>query len=249
MLSTIGLHGRYLNRTTLFGLDLHRPWTLLVLTGCGVALLLAASRADLVAAADAERRRIERDLHDGTQQRLVSLAMNLGITRASTTGLPDSAREAIENAHDEAKQALSELRDFVRGLHPAVLDDLGLDAALSGVTARCPVPVRLRTDLPQRLPDQIEQVAYFVVSEALTNAVKHAEASTVEADVRQVPSFSGRGRLRVVVRDDGRGGARPDRGSGLRGLAQRVASVDGTLHLDSPLGGPTTIRVELPCEL
>ncbi len=204
---------------------------------------LSQSRAGAVDAADAERRRIERDLHDGTQQRLVSLAMNLGMAREELTDLPEPAREAIASAHDEAKQALSELRDFVRGLHPAVLNDRGLDAALSGITARSPVPVRLTVNVPERCSPTIEAIAYFVVSEALTNTAKHAQATGAQVTVERSGD-----RLRIVVGDDGRGGATVDRGSGLLGLAQRVASVDGHLILDSPVGGPTIIAVELPCE-
>ncbi|MGK5678268.1 histidine kinase [Actinoplanes sp. URMC 104] len=212
---------------------------------------LARSRADIIAATDAERRRIERDLHDGAQQRLVSLAMNLGMARATLTDTPEPARRAIEAAHDEATQALAELREFVRGLHPAVLDDRGLDAALSGITARAPLPVRLTVAVPSRCSPVIEAIAYFVVSEALTNIAKHAHASRAEVTVERVAD-----RLRVVVADDGRGGAtlgatrgRPGDGdgTGLRGLAQRAASVDGTFTLHSPAGGPTTITVELPC--
>jgi signal transduction histidine kinase len=204
---------------------------------------LARSRAGAVDAADAERRRIERDLHDGAQQRLVSLAMNLGMARAA---LDDAAapatRQAITQAHEEAKRALAELRDLVRGLHPAVLADRGLDAALSGLAARSPVPVRLRVDLPRRCSPTIEAVAYFIVAEVLTNAAKHAGATQVTVDVVSAGS-----RLRMVIVDNGRGGADPARGSGLRGLAQRTASVDGTLRVDSPAGGPTRIEVELPC--
>ncbi|MDQ7903613.1 sensor domain-containing protein [Phytohabitans sp. ZYX-F-186] len=206
--------------------------------------LLSRSRAELVEAADAERRRIERDLHDGMQQRLVSLAMNLGLARASFPDAPDPLRDALARSHDDAKLALSELRDVVRGLYPAVLDNLGLDAALSGVAARSPVPARLRVDLPRRPPVAIEAVAYFVVSEALANVAKHSGATSVEVAVHLLESGD---RLRVVIADDGRGGARPERGTGLRGLAQRVSSVDGTLDIDSPDGGPTTITVELPC--
>ncbi|QYC44758.1 Signal transduction histidine-protein kinase/phosphatase DegS [Nonomuraea coxensis DSM 45129] len=203
---------------------------------------LTESRAGVIDAADAERRRIERDLHDGAQQRLVSLAMNLGLARATLTDLPEPAREAIERAHEEAKQALKELRDFVRGLHPAVLNDQGLDAALSGVAARAPFPVRLRVDIERRVTPTIEAVAFFIVSEALTNIAKHAAAKRAEVSVRREHD-----RLHVLVHDDGCGGARMDAGTGLRGLAQRVDAVDGTLRLSSPLGGPTTIEVDLPC--
>ncbi|TMR94612.1 sensor histidine kinase [Nonomuraea basaltis] len=204
---------------------------------------LTESRAGVIDAADAERRRIERDLHDGAQQRLVSLAMNLGLARATLTDLPEPAREAIVQAHEEAKQALKELRDFVRGLHPAVLNDQGLDAALSGVAARAPFPVKLRVDIEWRATPTIEAVAFFIVSEALTNIAKHAAATKAEVRVRRE-----RDRLHVLVYDDGCGGARLDGGTGLRGLAQRIDSVDGTLRLSSPLGGPTTIEVDLPCE-
>ncbi|MEV0167184.1 signal transduction histidine kinase [Nonomuraea fuscirosea] len=204
---------------------------------------LTESRAGVIDAADAERRRIERDLHDGAQQRLVSLAMNLGLARATLTDLPDPAREAIEQAHEEAKQALKELRDFVRGLHPAVLNDQGLDAALSGVAARAPFPVRLRVDIERRTTPTIEAVAFFTVSEALTNIAKHAAATKAEVSVRRE-----RDRLHVLVYDDGCGGARMEGGTGLRGLAQRIDAVDGSLRLSSPLGGPTTIEVDLPCE-
>ena len=204
---------------------------------------LARSRAEIVAATDAERRRIERDLHDGTQQRLVSLAMHLGMARTSLTDADEPARQAIAKAHDEAVAALAELREFVRGLHPAVLNDRGLDAALPGIVARAPLPVRLRVDMASRCSPSIEAVAYFVVSEALTNVAKHARASHGEVTVER------RGdRLLVVVSDDGQGGAAPAAGSGLDGLAQRAAAVDGTLAIDSPPGGPTRITVELPCE-
>ena len=201
---------------------------------------LARTRSAAIAAADAERRRIERDLHDGAQQRLVALAMTLGMARNE---LPDGpARETIGQAHQQAKEALTELRGFVRGLHPAVLDDRGLDAALSGLIAGLPQPVELRVDVPRRCPPVIEAIAYFVVSEALTNITRHARAERVEvAVVRQ------RGWLRLIVNDDGVGGAVDRPGSGLRGLAQRVGSVDGRFRLTSPPGGPTRVEVELPC--
>jgi signal transduction histidine kinase len=204
---------------------------------------LARSRAEVVAATDAERRRIERDLHDGAQRRLVSLAMQLGMARASLgDDVPEPLRQVIEQAHDEATEALAELRQLVRGLHPAVLDDRGLDAALSGIAATAPLPVRLRVDAGARCAPAIEAVAYFVVSEALTNVAKHADATRAEVTVERVSD-----RLRIVVADDGRGGATPDGGTGLRGLTQRAAAVDGTLTVDSPAGGPTRITVELPC--
>jgi signal transduction histidine kinase len=210
---------------------------------------LARSRADLVAAADAERRRIERDLHDGAQQRLVSLAMNLGMARERLTDTPEALRRAIADAHDEAVLALSELREFIRGLHPAVLNDRGLDAALSGLAARAPLPVRLRVDVPRPASPSVEAVAYFIVSEALTNVAKHAQATQTEVRVARDGDV-----LRIAVTDDGSGGAVPAEGdgaaagSGLRGLAQRAAAVDGTLTIDSPPGGPTVIAAELPCE-
>jgi signal transduction histidine kinase len=203
---------------------------------------LTQTRAGVVDAADAERRRLERDLHDGTQQRLVSLAMNLGMARASAATAED-ARVAIAEAHEEAKAALAELRDLIRGLHPAVLEDRGLDAALSGVCARMPIPVKLTVDgLDHRRPAPvIEAVAYFVVSEGLANIAKHAQASQAEVFVQRSGD-----RLHVIVTDDGAGGADPARGTGLIGLARRAQSVDGTFEVTSPPGGPTMLTVDLP---
>ncbi|MFI6565963.1 histidine kinase [Streptomyces sp. NPDC050534] len=205
---------------------------------------LAESRTDLIEAVDSERRRIERDLHDGTQQRLVSLAVNLGLARATLTDLPDDARTAIDEAHREAKEAIAELNDLVRGLHPAVLEDRGLDAALSGLAARVPLPVGLRVDIGERAAPVVESVAYFVVSEALTNVTKHARATRADVTVERIGKV-----LRVNVTDDGSGGADASAGSGLNGLAKRVGSVDGTFRVSSPAGGPTTLTAELPCEL
>jgi signal transduction histidine kinase len=202
---------------------------------------LTETRAGVVDAADAERRRLERDLHDGTQQRLVSLAINLGMARAQAE-TADDAKQAIADAHEEAKAALAELRDLIRGLHPAVLEDRGLDAALSGITARMPIPVRLDVDLPRRPAPVIEAVAYFVVSEGLANIVKHSEATEAAVFVQRAGN-----RLHVIVTDDGVGGADPARGTGLAGLARRAASVDGTFEIDSPPGGPTLLTVDLPC--
>ncbi|WP_405974460.1 sensor histidine kinase [Streptomyces sp. NBC_00988] len=205
---------------------------------------LAVSRAALLDAADAERRRIERDLHDGVQQRLVSLAMRLGLARATLPGLSSEAKELLANVHTEAKDALTELRDLVRGLHPAVLDEEGLDAALSGIAARAPFPVRLRVSAEGRAAPAIEAVAYFVVSESLANIAKHARATQAEIRLERDAD-----RLRVTVIDDGVGGADPTGGTGLAGLANRVSSVDGTLSVSSPAGGGTRITVELPCVL
>ena len=205
---------------------------------------LTESRAGAVDAADTERRRIERDLHDGAQQRLVSLAINLGLARATLAHeLSESARQALQEAHEEAKEALTELRELVRGLHPVVLEDRGLDAALSGIAARSPVPVRLTVDVPRRVSSTVEAVGYFIVSEALANVNKHARATAVQVDVRLDGTV-----LRITVTDDGIGGADASRGTGLTGLAQRAASVDGSFGISSPLGGPTTIKVNLPCE-
>ncbi len=205
---------------------------------------LTERRSEVVAATDAERRRIERDLHDGAQQRLVSLAVNLGLAKVTLGDLPEDARKVIDDAHREAKEAIEELSNLVRGLHPAVLEDRGLDAALSGLAERAPLPVGVSVELPDRPAPAIEAVAYFVVSEALANVVKHAEAS--RADVR-VERHGGI--LLVVVSDDGVGGADPSGGTGLAGLAKRVASVDGTFSISSPAGGPTEVTVELPCAL
>jgi len=202
---------------------------------------LTKTRAGAVDAADAERRRLERNLHDGTQQRLVSLAMNLGMAKAQTATV-EQAHQAIADAHEETKAALAELRNLIRGLHPPVLEDRGLDAALSGVAARMPIPVKLTVNVPRRPSPTIEAVAYFVVSEGLTNITKHSQASQAEVFVEQAGD-----RLHIIVTDDGAGGADPDRGTGLAGLARRAESVDGTLDITSPLGGPTLLSVDLPC--
>jgi signal transduction histidine kinase len=202
---------------------------------------LAQTRAGVVDAADAERRRIERDLHDGTQQRLVSLAMRLGMARANPADAAQ-AHQVIAEAHEEAKAALTELRNLVRGLHPAVLEDRGLDAALSGVAARMPIPVRLTVDVARRPSPTIEAIAYFVVSEGLANITKHAQASQAEVFVQRAGD-----RLHIIVSDDGIGGADPARGTGLAGLANRAGSVDGTFDVFSPPAGPTLLTVDLPC--
>lgn len=203
---------------------------------------LSVSRAGVLDSAASERRRIERDLHDGTQQRLTSLAMNLGIAKATLKDVPQPARQAIIDAHEEAKQALAELRMVVRGLHPAVLDDRGLDAALSGIVARCPIPVELSVELPTRPSRTIESVAYFVVSEALTNIMKHSGASQVTISIDGDATW-----MWIRIADNGSGGADLAGGTGLAGLRQRVTGADGTFLIDSPEGGPTVLVVELPC--
>jgi signal transduction histidine kinase len=202
---------------------------------------LQASRDRAVDSAEAERRRIERDLHDGAQQRLVALAMDLGMARAKLETDPAAATALVGEAHEEAKRALAELRDLARGIHPAVLADRGLDAAISALAARSPVPVGVEV-ATGRLPGPVESTAYFVVAEALTNAAKHARAAEIGVRIARHRDL-----LIVEVADDGAGGADPAKGSGLRGLADRVAAVDGRLTVTSPSGGPTVIRAELPC--
>lgn len=199
------------------------------------------SRARVIDAAEAERMRIERDLHDGAQQRLVSLAMELGRAKLKFESDPHAAAAIVSQAHEQAKEALAELRNLVRGVHPPVLSDRGLDAALSGLAALCPVPVSVTVRLPVRPPAAIEAIAYFVVAEALTNVAKHAKASRAAVTVDCADSM-----LSLVIRDDGAGGADPS-GQGLTGLAARVAGVDGRLAVNSPPGGPTSIEVMLPC--
>lgn len=208
---------------------------------------LEVSREASVESSAGELRRIERDLHDGAQQRLVSLAMNLGMAKERLRDSDDArVREMVDGAHDEAKQAIAELRDLVRGIHPAVLTDRGLDAAVSALVARCPVPVTLHSDLPRRLPAAVEATAYFVVAEALTNVAKHSRARSALVRLAERASPDG-ARLVVEVHDDGVGGATEGAGGGLRGLRDRVTGVQGRLRIASPDGGPTVVIVELPC--
>ncbi|MEU6823383.1 sensor domain-containing protein [Streptomyces atriruber] len=203
---------------------------------------LARSRARLVDAFEAERRRIERDLHDGAQQRLVALTMALGLARLDAP--PGPLADQLTKAHGEAGKALAELRELIHGIHPKVLTDYGLHAAVTDAADRCVVPVDVALDLPGRPTPAVEAAAYFVICEALANVEKHsgAERARVSGGHRD-------GRLFLELRDDGRGGADPSAGSGLTGLADRVSVLDGRLALTSPPGGPTLLRVEFPCEL
>jgi signal transduction histidine kinase len=204
---------------------------------------LEISRERVVDAAEAERRRMERDLHDGAQQRLVALAMDLGRAKAKFADDPDAARVLVDQAHAQAKEALTELRNLVRGVHPPVLTERGLDAALSGLAALCPIPVDVHVDVPVRPKSAVEAVAYFMVAEALTNVAKHSRASQAKVVVE---GHGYPGTLTVMISDDGIGGA-DAHGPGLSGLADRVSGVDGRLSVESPSGGPTIIAAELPC--
>jgi signal transduction histidine kinase len=228
----------------------HGRWTRVLLAPTANATLalrvrqLAETRADAVDAQAAELRRIERDLHDGAQARLVAMGMNLGAAERLIEENPAAARALLAEAREASTKALSELRDLVRGIHPPVLADRGLGDAVRALALECPLPNEVTADLPGRLPAPVESAAYFAVSEALANAVKHAGARRVWIDLRHEA-----GRLRMSVIDDGRGGADPARGTGLRGIERRLATFDGVLALNSPPGGPTMVMMELPCAL
>jgi signal transduction histidine kinase len=203
---------------------------------------LRASRARGVDAAEAERRRIERDLHDGAQQQLLAVAMDLGRARAKLETDPMAAQELLQQAHTGAKEAIAELRNLARGIYPAILTDRGLDAAISAVAARAPMPVEVEIDLPTRPPAAVESIAYFIVSEALTNVAKYARATEASVRITRDQNW-----IVVEVSDNGVGGAQATPGGGLAGLADRAAGIDGILTVNSPLGGPTVIRADLPC--
>ncbi|MFF1472507.1 sensor domain-containing protein [Streptomyces mirabilis] len=204
---------------------------------------LESDRGVVVDTAAADLRRIERDLHDGAQARLVNLAMGLGLAKEKILeGQADETVAAmVDEAHGEVKLALQELRDLARGIHPAVLTDRGLDAALSSIASRCTVSVKVTADLPTRPAAAIEGIAYFTVSELLQNVSKHSGARSASVDVWRTDE-----RLLIQVQDDGRGGAALDGGTGMAGLADRLGAVDGLFVIDSPPGGPTTITAELP---
>ncbi|WP_151482679.1 sensor histidine kinase [Streptomyces albicerus] len=204
---------------------------------------LESDRGVVVDTAAADLRRIERDLHDGAQARLVNLAMGLGLAKEKLLDgqADESVAAMVDEAHGEVKLALQELRDLARGIHPAVLTDRGLDAALSSVASRCTVPVKVTADLPTRPAAAIEGIAYFTVSELLQNVSKHSGARSASVDVWRSDN-----RLLIQVWDDGRGGAALDGGTGMAGLADRLGAVDGLFVIESPVGGPTTITAELP---
>ncbi|MFF4760670.1 sensor histidine kinase [Streptomyces sp. NPDC001292] len=259
-----GQHGIYLDNpfeitvTALVGLlfTLATPWIVRALTMVDRVLVhgllgpsrlsarvveLESDRGVVVDAAAADLRRIERDLHDGAQARLVALAMDLGLAKEKLAEDPQAAARMVDEAHGEVKTALQELRDLARGIHPAVLTDRGLDAALSSVASRCTVPVRVEVDLAERPAAAIEGIAYFTVSELLQNVSKHSGARSASVDVWRVED-----RLMLQVEDDGVGNADVSKGSGLAGLAERLDAVDGILVVDSPAGGPTRVTAELP---
>jgi signal transduction histidine kinase len=221
---------------------------------------LTQTRTASVASADETLRRIERDLHDGAQQRLVALALDLGLAkeRLRSGETPDRVLELVDRAHEEAKQSIVELRELVRGIHPAVLSDRGLDAALSALAARSPIPVTVQVSPMDRPPAHLEATAYFVVAEALTNLAKHSGATrgSIKVDrsfsaISAISAVSAAGSvssaLLVTITDNGRGGALVIPRGGLAGMVDRVKAVDGTLDISSPVGGPTTIEVRLPC--
>ncbi|MFI2189654.1 sensor histidine kinase [Streptomyces sioyaensis] len=220
---------------------------------------LESDRVTVTDTAAADLRRIERDLHDGAQARLVALAMGLGLAKEKLLEDPEAAAAMVDEAHGEVKLALQELRDLARGIHPAILTDRGLGPALASLAGRCTVPVTTSVDLDERPAPAIEGIAYFTVSELLQNVSKHSAARQASVEVWRVkgggpaaPSDKGGGgrragdRLLILVSDDGRGGARLDGGSGMAGLAGRLGSVDGLFVLDSPVGGPTRVTAELP---
>jgi len=203
---------------------------------------LQASRARLVEASDTARRQLERDLHDGAQQRLVALALDLRLARGKVGSDPEAAAQLLDASIDELAAATDELRELARGIHPALLTDRGLGPALDALTSRAPLPVELTSALDDRLPGPVESAAYFVVAEALTNVARYARATHAAVSVAQT-----NGSLVVEIRDDGIGGADPAAGSGLRGLADRIAALDGRLDVTSPSGSGTVVRAEVPC--
>jgi signal transduction histidine kinase len=204
---------------------------------------LTESRAETVDTQAAELRRIERDLHDGAQARLVAIGMNLGLAQEQLDRDPDLAKSLLAEARDTASDALAELRDLVRGIHPPILADRGLVEAVRALAAAVPMPVDVRADVSGTLPAPVESAAYFAVAEALTNVVKHASAQRAAIRLKRIESG-----LEVRVEDDGVGGADVSQGTGLQGIARRLSAFDGSLTVESPPGGPTEVVMVLPCE-
>jgi signal transduction histidine kinase len=205
---------------------------------------LTQSRRSVLEIQEMELRRVERDLHDGAQARLVSLGMSLGLASQLIPGDPDQAQQLLADARMTAGEALSDLRDLVRGIHPPVLADRGLEGAVRALVVTSPIPVEVSMDLPPAgLPDPVESAVYFAIAESIANIVKHSGASKAWIRAEHTEEM-----FSVVIGDDGRGGAEPDPGSGLAGVARRLAAFDGTLSVVSPPGGPTVLRVEIPCE-
>ena len=204
---------------------------------------LTESRSAVMRAMHLERQRIERDLHDGAQQQLVALAMDLGRARDKMDTDPDGARLILDSSHERAKRVMTEMRELVRGIHPAVLTDRGLDAAVSAVAGRSPIPVDVAVHLNERLPEEVEGTAYFVVVEALTNASKHSGADRARVSIQRDGKW-----LRITVTDNGRGGANPELGTGMKGLRDRILALEGTFAFTSPVNQGTRITVEIPCE-
>lgn len=205
---------------------------------------LTESRAETVDIQAAELRRIERDLHDGAQARLVSLGMSLGMAEELMRTDPDAAARLLADARTDSTEALAELRSLVRGMHPPVLADRGLAGAVEALALATSVPVAVAADLPGRLPAPVESAAYFAVAEVLTNVAKHADATSARVRLGYAD-----GRLQLTVSDDGRGGAAVTPDGGLRGMQRRLGALDGTLDVTSPPGGPTVVIMEIPCEL
>ncbi|NSC21336.1 sensor histidine kinase, partial [Streptomyces albus subsp. chlorinus] len=206
---------------------------------------LYESRHDAVDSSAAELRRIERDLHDGAQARLVAMGMSLGAVEALVERDPAKAKEMIAQARENSAEALTELRDLVRGIHPPVLAERGLGDAAKALALRMQVPVEVEVELPGRFPEPVETAVYFAVSEVLTNAAKHAEAERIWLDIHHTGDAGGM--LRIAVTDDGRGGADVGKGSGLAGVERRLGQFDGIMAVSSPPGGPTMVTMELPC--
>jgi signal transduction histidine kinase len=204
---------------------------------------LRDARQRILDAADAERRRIERDLHDGAQQRMVAVAVTLGLAESKLESDPATAARLVAQAREEAQAAVKELRELARGIHPALLSERGLGVALEALAARAPVPVEISGVPSDPICAPVESAAYFVTAEALTNVAKYACANGAWVDLALADDH-----LRVEVRDDGVGGADPSTGTGLRGLRDRVDALDGRFEIDSPPGGGTTITVELPLD-